>query len=368
MPKGNSECPPLLLLSGGKGPLSIVRSLGKRNIPVSVSAMPDSHALRSRFCKDRYIIPEGEEEESYWGNLLLGSDKSDLRGSVIFAGSDRSVAFLANHRDELEKAYIIDDFIPEIHLAMLDKQKTMELASSVGCPLPRFWKVDALEDLEPIRPDLMFPLIIKPVHSHSLFREVYQTKIFVVDSYKDLVGRVADVLNHGIRIILCELIPGVDSAVSSSYNTYIDRQGKQLFQATTRNIRRHPVFAGPTCLFMSQWLPETAVAGDRFLRGIGFRGLANVQFRRDPRDGQLKLIECNPRFPDPQELLFRSGVDIAFIIYCKLTNRPIPRLDSYQQKLCVWYPFQDLKALRQLRTRRFDPGTTESAGKLQASR
>ena len=63
-----------------EGTLAIVRSLGKRDIHVSVFAQSDCPALQSRFCRGQHIIPEGEEEESYWGNLLLGSDNSDFRG------------------------------------------------------------------------------------------------------------------------------------------------------------------------------------------------------------------------------------------------------------------------------------------------
>jgi D-aspartate ligase len=28
---------------------------------------------------------------------------------------------------------------------------------------------------------------------------------------------------------------------------------------------------------------------------IGYRGIAASEFKRDPRDGQIKLIEINPR-------------------------------------------------------------------------
>ena len=121
------KSPPVLLLGGTQNSLAIVRSLGRENIPVRAAARAHRPALRSRFCKGRYVIPSSELAESFWGNLLLGGGHSDLRGSVVFACDDFAVTFLAQHRAQLEQHYILDNFIPALQLAMLDKQKTLEL-------------------------------------------------------------------------------------------------------------------------------------------------------------------------------------------------------------------------------------------------
>jgi D-aspartate ligase len=42
---------------------------------------------------------------------------------------------------------------------------------------------------------------------------------------------------------------------------------------------------------VTRWRPEVAEAGLRFLRAIGPRGMAHAEFKRDSRDGELKLIE-----------------------------------------------------------------------------
>jgi predicted ATP-grasp superfamily ATP-dependent carboligase len=93
---------------------------------------------------------------------------------------------------------------------------------------------------------------------------------------------------------------------------------------------------------MTQWLSETAEAGERFFRGIGFRGLGHIEFKRDFRDGQLKVIECNPRFTEAQELLLSCGLDTAYLVYRQLTGRPLPPTKSYRENLFLWYPVRDL--------------------------
>lgn len=337
------ESPPVLILGGFENSLSIVRSLSSKNIPVRVSALEHCPALKSRFCKARFVVPPNESEESLWGDLLLGGGRPDLQGSVIFACDDFAVEFLANHRAELEQYYILDDSIPAMQLNMLDKQKTLELARSAGCAVPQFWKVDTPEDLEPIHCSVNFPVMIKPIHSHS-FQSALGKKFFVVHSHQELDERVKQVLDRWLKIMVCEIIPGPDSEVQSSYYTYIDRQGEPLFRFTKRVIRRTPSFGGQSILHVTQWLPETAEVGERFFRGIGFRGMGQIEFKRDLRDDQLKVIECNPRFTTAQELLLRSGIDAAFLIYCRLTGRPVDSPKSYAENLFLWYPVTDFKS------------------------
>jgi D-aspartate ligase len=347
------QSPPVILLGGMDSTLAILRSLTEKNIPVVVCAGEECPALRSRYCKRFFVTPSAPDEKApFWADLLLGDNHSELRGSVLFACGDREVEFLAHHRRELEQSYILDDFVPSIHLAMQDKQQTLQLAKSAGIPVPRSWKVRTVEAVELIRSELTFPAVIKPIESHAAFDRIYSRKLFVVDSYHQLVQTMADIERHGIEIMVCDLIPGLDSEVTSSYYTYIDAAGNQLFRFTKRVLRRYPVSGGNGAFHITQWLPETAAMGERFFRGIGFRGLGNVEFKRDPRDGLLKLIECNARFTDSHELLVRCGMDTAYIIYCKLTNRPLPPVDSYQQELGLWYPWRDLKAFLELRSRR----------------
>ncbi len=334
------ESPPVLLLGGLENSLSIVRSLGRKDIPVRVAAVRKCPALSSRFCKDRYIIPATHDPALFWQDLLLGSGRATLSGSLILACDDDAVGFMANNRAELEQHYILDDSIPALQLTLLDKQMTLELARSAGCAAPQFWKVETIDDLEPIHSALTFPIMVKPIYSH-LFHRALGEKFLIAHSHEELVNELRRVFAHEFRVMLCEIIPGSDNVVQSSYYTYIDGQGESVFRFTKRVLRRTPTFGGRSVLHMTQWLPETAEAGERFLRGIGFRGMANVEFKRDLRDGQLKIIECNPRFTTAQELLVRCGIDAAFLIYCRLTGRPISMPESYRQNIFLWYPVRD---------------------------
>src|SRR5215212_10373087 len=63
----------------------------------------------------------------------------------------------------------------------------------------------------------------------------------------------------------------------------------------------------------------------RFLRSVGYRGIVDLGFRRDDRDGQYKLLDVNPRIGSSFRLFLDSnGVDVARALYLDMTGQPIP--------------------------------------------
>ena len=52
--------------------------------------------------------------------------------------------------------------------------------------------------------------------------------------------------------------------------------------------------------------------------------MGNVEFKRDTRDGRLKLIECNHRFTAANELVRRAGIDLARIAYDRACGDDVP--------------------------------------------
>jgi predicted ATP-grasp superfamily ATP-dependent carboligase len=339
-----------LLLGGAANSLSIVRSLGRKGIAVRVSCNQDCLAPLSRYCRGSFPFPDGNSPLEYWGDLLLGSDRPALAGHMLLACCDNALEFLARHRQELERLYLLDDYVPDLVLDMLDKQRTLEWARSLGMAAPQFWMIENAQDLDALDGMASFPVIIKPVHSH-LFRKYYPDRKYLGPApLGDLREQAAGLLQRQLRFIVSELIPGPDSLLSSYY-TYITKDGEALFHFTKRVLRRYPVNEGLATYHVTEWLPETAELGKRFFQGIGFRGLGNIEFKRDPRDGWLKVIESNVRFTQAHELLVRSGMDSAMIVYSHVAGLPLPDTSSYRQNASLLFIRDDILAFRQLHAR-----------------
>ncbi len=349
---GRAACAatPVLILGGLANTLSITRSLGRNGIRVSVSSRAQCLAFQSRYCKGRYPVPPGQDQKAFWQQLLLSGSDTRLHGYVILACNDEAIEFIVENRAALERHYLLEKNRPDLQLALLDKQKTLELARAAGIPTPGFWKVETCADIAQLQDEVEFPVIIKPLHSHLFQRAFGGAKYFTAGSKPELQEKVARVLSHGLRAMVMEMIPGPDSLLSSYY-TYHDEAGDPLFHFTKRVFRRFPVNEGGASYHISEWLPETAAMGKRFFQSIGLRGLGNIEFKRDLRDGKLKVIECNMRFTAAQELLVRCGLDIAQMTYDHLTGRTPARPGSYKERVRLLFLFQDIAAFRQLKGR-----------------
>jgi D-aspartate ligase len=340
---------PVLILGGTENALSVARNLGGRGVAVRISSHIKTLGMRSRFCRESFPIRDGQSAAEFWRALLLG-DEHSLYGHIIFPCSDEALEFLAGHRQELEAHYILDDYRPELLNAMLDKKRTLELARSIGVPTPNFWAIRDMDDVVKIREQIQFPALVKPIHSHK-FQQVFKCKFFIInDNFDELEDKAGLILKEGLQIMIVEMIPGPDSLLCS-YFTYIDQNGRELYRFTKRVLRRFPINHGGGTYHITEWLPETAELGSKFFQGIEFRGMGNIEFKRDTRDGKLKVIEVNARFVAAQELLVRCGMPIDLIVYCYLTGQPQPEIESYTQFLRMWYPRTDYAAFRELQRR-----------------
>ncbi len=341
---------PVIIVGGLENALSIVRSLGKRGIPVSVASTPNCQAFNSRFIDRKFIVPEGMRPRDYFKELLLGEESQQYDGSIMLACSDEGIEFIIDNHAALAEKYILDVQKPHLQKAMLDKQETLRMAKEAGIGIPEFWNIDSLADIEKIEDEITYPAIIKPIHSH-LFQKAFDgKKLLQINNKEELHEKATEVVAKGLEFMISELIPGPDTLLSSYY-THIDDDGHALFTFTKRVFRRSPPNFGSGCFHETKWLPETAKTGEHFFRNIGFTGVANVEFKTDPRDGQLKIIECNARYTAGQELVTRSGMDISYMIYQFLTGTKLSTATEYKENLHYWYPREDIRSYHQLAAR-----------------
>jgi predicted ATP-grasp superfamily ATP-dependent carboligase len=168
-------------------------------------------------------------------------------------------------------------------------------------------------------------------------------KAFRVHNDDDMRAALSRTVALGIEMIVNEIIPGRDDQFFSYYS-YIDEEGEPLLHVTKRKLRQHPIWFGSGCFHATDQNPEVMELGLRFFEGVGLRGLGNVEFKRDARDGRLKLIECNHRFTAATGLLRAAGIDLPLFVYNKLTDRPLPPVDRCRPGMTMWYPTRDLRA------------------------
>ncbi len=337
------KTPPVIILGGGANALSVARNLGEMGVVVYALNEAAAFVHSSRWCRrlDAPVAPSGEEAR-VWAEYLLGPGSDAVAGAVLMACSDAGIEMIAAHRGALGEKYLLDESHPPAQLAMLNKLATYQAAVAAGVPTPRFWLADSPEELADVRDRLVYPLIVKPRLSH-VFEGRTGKKLIIAKNFEEVTSAVAAVTATGTGSMLVEMIPGPDDLLCS-YFTYLDADSRPLLHFTKRIIRRFPVLMGTACYHITDWNPKLVELGNRLFSHVRLRGMANVEFKLDTRDGQYKLIECNARFTASDCLVARAGVNFARLVYNRVTGRPQPAQKPYRRNLRLWDPVRDFEA------------------------
>jgi predicted ATP-grasp superfamily ATP-dependent carboligase len=126
---------------------------------------------------------------------------------------------------------------------------------------------------------------------------------------------------------------------------------------TGRKIRSYPLGAGLTTMGRACDNPELRRVAEKFLVGVGYRGIVDLDVRLDRRTNAYHLLDANPR-PGAQFAVARraDGIDAARALYLELTGRPLPPqvAQSSGHAICV-ENFDAVSVARLLLQRRLSP-------------
>jgi predicted ATP-grasp superfamily ATP-dependent carboligase len=67
---------------------------------------------------------------------------------------------------------------------------------------------------------------------------------------------------------------------------------------------------------------ENVSQTDKLMRFLGYRGIASLEFKYQPKDGHYYFIEVNPRLPWYSALFAEAGINLPYLAYLDLTGRP----------------------------------------------
>jgi D-aspartate ligase len=271
-------------------------------------------------------------------------EREGPRGAAILPCDDYGVEMIARNRALLrEWGYLPVEGDDDVMLAMLDKERTYELARGAGVATPRTATVASAEEALRAAGGFELPVGLKPLQSHEWAK--HRSEKFIVAGDAGELRAVSEwAFAPRVPMLLTEVIPGPETDICT-YFTYVDQSGEPVFDYTKSKIRQWPKRSGLTCYQVSDRRPEVIEAGRRLVQGIGLRGVAIPEFKRDPRDGEWKLIEVNHRFTGSLDLTRHCGIDMALIAYDATVGRPVARPDGYRTGVTQWNPIEDVRAL-----------------------
>ena len=130
---------------------------------------------------------------------------------------------------------------------------------------------------------------------HS-FYAYFKTKVFICKSYEELLSNYQKALTYinADEVIIQEIVPGHDRAQYSA--CFLFNVDHALVQLAVCRLRQHPIDFGNATTFAETIENDEIINyGTQLLKEIKFRGICEIEFKKDPRDGVFKLLEINPR-------------------------------------------------------------------------
>ena len=92
---------------------------------------------------------------------------------------------------------------------------------------------------------------------------------------------------------------------------------------TARKSLQYPPLAGTGIVVEALPLPQLEEPSRALLRALAFRGISEIEYKLDDRDGALYLIEVNPRHWDQHGLGTAVGVNLSELLYRDMTGQPM---------------------------------------------
>ncbi|WP_219905514.1 carboxylate--amine ligase [Actinopolyspora mortivallis] len=319
------------------GGLGVIRSLGRLGVPV--------HAV----CESRFVPAAGSRYlRGYWRWRAATASAEEVldglsriarhlgRPTVVIPTDDAGAILLAEHSERVPPELLFPGSPGGLPRRMAGKDSLSELCAQYGIPTPVTETVSTWSAARSFAAEVGWPLVVKlttPWRARGRPRPPSTSVVNDLDRLRELFERA------GQPLLLQEFLPDSGherSARDWFFHGYRGVHTDEIVGCTGVKERSYPAGAGLTSC--GRWAnnPELARSAAALLHDTGYRGPVDMDWRRDPRDGCYKLLDCNPRL-GAQFRLFsdESGLDLATVTYLDLTGQPLPRLEGTDRRFVV---------------------------------
>jgi len=331
---------PLALVMGD---IDMVRALALSGIS---SVLFDNEPSAARFSRHVGAVLPWSDATKHPREVietLLSFARTQPTPPVLFPQSDQWTLLVSRHRDELAGAFRFLVADADLIETLVDKGRFQALAEHHGLPIPGARRLRPELGMDPRSLELGFPLVIKPVRRTEGWEDIAAgNKAFHAADPDELAAIWPQLVSVDAEILAQEVVEGPESAIES-FHAYVDARGEFVGSFTGRKIRTYPVRYGHSTAVEVTDLADVARLGREVLTRIGLRGVAKVDFKRDPR-GELRLLEINPRFNLWHLPGAIAGVNLPALVYADVTGRPRPVVRPARSGVTWCRPMRDVRA------------------------
>jgi predicted ATP-grasp superfamily ATP-dependent carboligase len=332
-----SELPVVVLRSNDYSFLGILRSCHRENLnTISITFdWPNSpvwYSEHSNTFKEHYQIsnPYTQELEAVEQLVTLGEEFFSRyhHKLMLIPSSDTNMMLIHKHYDVLAPyfAMIGDISFEKSRLDVISKDTCFELIEAHDAPCPKTLKCFTESDIELCLSQMNFPCIYKPAfkdYGQTFYRQHNGLKAIECSTPEELKKCLHTELKQGFKLVVQEKI--VFNSVHDEIPAYLYFDKEQQVQLFTTGIKQsiypHP-FGTAIELELSsheELLPLAQQVG----QALKWRGMLMVEFIRDLKDKQWKVIEVNTRPWLMSDFYSRCGFNYTEYLFNDFIGAPL---------------------------------------------
>jgi predicted ATP-grasp superfamily ATP-dependent carboligase len=296
--------------------LSAIRSLAAIDVPViALDHRRQALGLRSRLAVP-VVCPHPHERPEEFAALVAELCEALPHGAVAFPTHDEYlVAVNRSAPPSLRLPFGPRELIEPIQA----KRFQYDAAARAGVMLPAtFHPADEGAAVQAAAM-LRYPAVMKPSEGAG-FKRRHGIPLVVASTPDELLEAYR--LGAEFAPMLQEQIPGGDDTLWT-IGSYVDLHGGVPGIFCGRKLLQAPAGVGTCRVGVAEWDDEAVDGARRLLHALGFHGISQVEYKRDPRDGTLRLMEVNARLWQWHSLAAACGVDLVQMAYRDAIGEPV---------------------------------------------
>jgi predicted ATP-grasp superfamily ATP-dependent carboligase len=312
--------------------LAVARALGPTMEVRTASRRRPALAAWSRFVAEHRHF-DLERDDQLTARVLDLCRERDI--GVVLSPEEASSWLLARDRAAFDRAGIL---LPlparEVLEVAMDKAKTLDAARELGVEAPPTIVLEDRAQARTAARELGWPVVVKPRWSHFWNGERFVTGggVSYAANETDLDAALARQPRDAPPPILQRFVPGrglglffVIAPDGSLAAEFAHERLRDLRPTGSGSVLRRSVRVDPR-------LREIAL---RLLRGIGWWGVAMVEFRGEP--GDAVLMEINGRFWGSLQLAIDAGVNFPRVLIDVAQGRIAPPPEYRDGVVLRWW-------------------------------
>jgi D-aspartate ligase len=321
----DTSLPVLVLQMQHHGALGVMRSLGRLGVKIyGVHSTRHPPASFSKYCRKVFGLDLDHTPPEESVERLRAIARGIGAMPLLMSTNDESALFVARNAAQLQDHFLFPANPREVVWSLYNKKAMHHLAKQLSIPTPETVFPESLRDVLEFCERARFPVMLKASDNIRTARHAGK-KMVKARSADELIGQY-HAMEDGSHpsLMLQEYIPGGDDTVWM-LNGYFDEHSECLFSLTGKKIHQTPVYTGMTALGVCLPNPAIDAATKTLVRAVGYKGILDIGYRYDARDGLYKLLDVNPRLGATFRLFVgHNGMDVARAAYLHFTGQPVP--------------------------------------------